>query len=400
MDGSTNLCQISKTGHEDDWKNLYESSFPADERHPVDDLRKLITGGTVILHRTTNKAGELLCFSIVNVMSDFSLLAYIATDSTKRSTGVGSKHMKKLIEELKTAHPTHVGMFLEIESTKEAGLDADTHKARARRLAFYQRLGAKRMHKSYLMPSYGTAQGTAEARQGELLWVEFTASCITEATLPRIIEEIFCKAYGLPNTDKTVQKVLSGFNSSDSNATKCAAETETASPSSTTSGAEAKPTESTVSQAEKPAAAAETEKPGQTPSKTNSTDTPAETPAKTDETVKPAETPVKTDETVKPAETPVKTEETVKPAETPVKTEETVKPAETPVKTEETFKPAETPAKTEETVKPAETPAKTEETVKPAETPAKTEETVKPAETPVATGDAVQPAVSDSAPAA
>jgi hypothetical protein len=372
MDGSTNLCQISKTGHEDDWKNLYESSFPADERHPVDDLRKLITGGTVILHRTTNKAGELLCFSIVNVMSDFSLLAYIATDSTKRSTGVGSKHMKKLIEELKTAHPTHVGVFLEIESTKEAGLDADTHKARSRRLAFYQRLGAKRMHKSYLMPSYGTAQGTAEARQGELLWVEFTASCITEGTLPRIIEEIFCKAYGLSNTDKTVQKVLSAFNGSDSTATKCAAEIETASSSSTTSGAEAKPTESTASQQEKSAATADTEKPAEMPSNTKSTETPAQTPT--------------------PAEA-------VKPAETPVKTEEPVKPAETPAKTEETVKPAEMPAKTEETVKPAETPVKTEETVKPAEMPAKTEEPVKPAETPAATGDAVQPAVSDPAPA-
>ena len=152
MDGS-NLCQTS-TGQEDDWTKLYEIAFPADERSPVEDLRKLISSGSLLLHKTTNKKGELLCFSLVNVMSNFALLAYIATDTTKRSSGVGSKHMKQLIQILHASYPTFSALFLEIESTKESGLDADTLKMRTRRLAFYQRLGAKRLKQKYGMPSY------------------------------------------------------------------------------------------------------------------------------------------------------------------------------------------------------------------------------------------------------
>ena len=346
MDGSHNLCQISKTGHEDDWKQLYESSFPADERHPVEDLRKLITNGTVLLHRTTNKSGELLCFSIANLMSDFNLLAYIATDSTKRSTGVGSKHMKKLVEEMKTAHPAHVGMFLEIESTKESGLDADTHKARTRRLAFYQRLGAKRMHKTYLMPSYGTSQGTAEARQGELLWIEFSA-CINESSLPKIIEEIFCKGYGLSNTDKVVQKVLGQFKTTDASKSTCAEAAQTAT-TSTTSGAEVKPTETLV------------------PAKPSDTPMVAEVPAKSAEA-----TPVADHQPAKPAETPVVAEQPAKPVETPVVEEQPVKPAETPLVEELPAKPAETPVVEEQPAKPAETPAVAEQKVQTAESETK-----------------------------
>jgi hypothetical protein len=312
-------------------------------------------------------------------MSDFSLLAYIATDSTKRSTGVGSKHMKKLIDELKSAHPTHLGMFLEIESTKEAGLDADTHKARTRRLAFYQRLGAKRMHKTYLMPSYGTAQGTAQARQGELLWVEFTASCITESALPRIIEEIFCKAYGLSKTDTTVQKVLSSFNTTDSSTSKCGGEAEQAPASSTTPGAETKSTESTGAATDK-----------------QETAKPAEQPVVTQETAKPAEQPVVTQETAKPAEQPVVTQETAKPTEQPVVTQETAKPAEQPVVTQETAKPAEQPVVTQETAKPTEQPVVTQETAKPTEQPVVTQETAKPA---VQADATVPQAVSEPAPA-
>jgi hypothetical protein len=222
MDGSK-LCQIS-TGQEQDWVQLYTAAFPADERMPVELLRKSMTDGHVILHRTVNSKNELLCFSIVFLMSDSVLLSYIATDSTKRSSGVGSKHLKRLIEILKTAHPTKIGMFLEIESTKEKGLDPETLKSRMRRLAFYQRLGSKRAHKRYLMPTYGgTVQSTRILKEGELLWLEFNHGSITESVLPRIIEEIFIKGYGLAPNDPLVVKVVAQFLPVNPKATSTAA---------------------------------------------------------------------------------------------------------------------------------------------------------------------------------
>src|SRR4029450_13021193 len=144
MDTSTTLLCQTGTGQEDDWKTLYESSFPADERMAVEDIRQLLSKGQMILHRTLNKQGELLCFSLTFPVTDFTLLSYIATDSTKRSGGYGSKHFKRLVELFKSEHPKHIGLFLEIESTKEKGLDPEVQKTRNRRLDFYQRLGAKR----------------------------------------------------------------------------------------------------------------------------------------------------------------------------------------------------------------------------------------------------------------
>lgn len=204
MDGSK-ICQIS-TGQEDDWTKLYETAFPADERSPVDELRKLIAGGSMLLHKTVNKDNELLCFSLVNVMSNFALLAYIATDTTKRSGGFGSKHMKQLVQTLRAQYPSFTALFLEIESTKEAGLDAATLKMRTRRLGFYQRLGAKRLKQKYGMPSYAK-KGSKAA--GELLWIELANSCVFESDLPNVITEIFQKGYGLPTNDPNVVAIIS-----------------------------------------------------------------------------------------------------------------------------------------------------------------------------------------------
>ncbi len=205
MSSTINLCTQS-TGQEDDWKDLYELAFPQDERMPVADVRKMLAAGTMLLHKTTNTTGELLCFSIVNPLSNFALLGYIATDSTKRSSGVGSKHMKRLIEILKKQYPTYIGLFLEIESTKESNLSVEDQKARQRRLAFYQRLGCKRLCKKYLIPTY--TQG-AQPRLGELLWSEFTT--VNESDLPAVITELYQKAYNLPATDPIVQQVIGQF---------------------------------------------------------------------------------------------------------------------------------------------------------------------------------------------
>ncbi|HEY9712636.1 MAG TPA: hypothetical protein V6C72_04155 [Chroococcales cyanobacterium] len=208
------LCEVS-LGQEDDWVQLYKTAFPADERHPVDSLRQRMASGSVLLHKTVNSKNELLCFSIVYLLSDFVLLSYIATDSTRRSSGVGSKHMNKLVELIRAAYPARKAMFLEIESTKEKNLDAETLRARVRRLAFYERLGARRSDKPYLMPSYGATTGTQAAKEGELLWIELQAGCITNEMLPRFLEEIYTRGYGVSADHPLVKKVLAAFSAVD-----------------------------------------------------------------------------------------------------------------------------------------------------------------------------------------
>lgn len=208
MNGSY-LCQLS-SGQHDDWIKLYELAFPADERTPVEDLQRLLSKGHLLLHRTVDENEELLCFSIVNVMSDFGLLAYIATDTTKRSTGVGSKHMTRLIETLQERYAHFTALFLEIESTKELDLHIDVQTMRERRLMFYQRLGAKRLRQFYGMPSYSNRGAKSP---GELLWFELNESCVQESELPRVIQEIFQKGYGLDSDNLHVQSIISQWSS-------------------------------------------------------------------------------------------------------------------------------------------------------------------------------------------
>ncbi len=218
MDNSTELLCLPGTGQEQDWKNLYQSTFPKDEK--ADELGKLICAGTMGLHRTVNKAGELLCFSLIFPCSDFVLLSYLATDPTKRSGGYGSKHMKKLIELLKAQYPNHLGLFLEIESTKESGLDAATLKTRQRRLDFYQRLQAKRLCKNYMTFSLGNM--SLPPSPGELLWIEWGGKVIDDAAVARVIKEIYEKGYNLPANHPVVVQVLSQFsNSSAGTASTC-----------------------------------------------------------------------------------------------------------------------------------------------------------------------------------
>jgi hypothetical protein len=211
MDGSLNLCQVS-TGHEQDWKDLYNTSFPADERTPLEELQRLLDSGSILLHRTTNKAGELLCFSIVYPMSNFALLSYIASDSTKRSTGIGSKHMKGLLEILKSKYPEFLGLVLEIESTRQIGLEPADKTARQRRLAFYQRLGAKRLCRTYVWPSYSQK---GSYRLAELMWFDFEPATIDDPHLPGIVRELYTKGYGAQEDDPILEMVIHQFKCSE-----------------------------------------------------------------------------------------------------------------------------------------------------------------------------------------
>ena len=355
MDGSK-LCQLS-SGQEDDWKLLYETAFPADERSPVDELRKLISSGSMLLHKTVNKDGELLCFSLVNVMSNFALLAYIATDTTKRSSGVGSKHMKQLIQTLRAQYPTFTALFLEIESTKEAGLDADTQKMRNRRLAFYQRLGAKRLKQKYGMPSFAK-KGSKAA--GELLWIELTNSCVFDADLPNVILEIFQKGYGLPSTDANVQAIIAQWAATVSTSGSTCAISEdpiVIAPAVSTTPVVSSPT-SPASSA--PAGGTTTDTTGADSSAAAGTNVQVVQPvAANSDDAKTAVTPVVTSDDAKTAVTPKVTSDDAKTAVTPVVTSDDAKTAVAPVVTSEDAVPAK-PA-LEETIAPTVVPIKNDD---------------------------------------
>lgn len=205
------ICELF-TVLEDDWRNLYDAAFPANERETESKLAQLIAAGRMLYHKTTGKNGELLCFSMVSLAPDFSFLAYIATDPNQRSSGVGSKHMKRLLELLKTQYPGTKGLLLEIDAThpKKSAICEDERKIRQRRLGFYRRLGAKKLCTGlqFLGPSRKSGGQDAEL---DLLIHSFTDEKLDCATKKRLVSEIYQRFYCLDMDEQVVTDVLGHF---------------------------------------------------------------------------------------------------------------------------------------------------------------------------------------------
>lgn len=204
------LCELA-TKLEQDWRDLYTAAFPSSEREPESKLQNHIDSGRLLFHKTIGKQGELLCFSMVSLAPDFSLLAYIATDPKQRSGGYGSKHMRALLDYMKQHYPEHLGLMLEIESTnpKSSKPEGEEKAARQRRLAFYRRLGAKRLCRQmqYLVPS---KSGSGELEL-DLLYFRFGEKVPEQETKKRIVKEIFQRFYELPAEDPLIARAISGI---------------------------------------------------------------------------------------------------------------------------------------------------------------------------------------------
>lgn len=205
------ICELF-TVLEDDWRTLYDAAFPANERETESKLAQLISAGRMLYHKTTGKNGELLCFSMVSLAPDFSFLAYIATDPNQRSAGVGSKHMRRLLELLKTQFPTSKGLVLEIDATnpKKSTISEDERKIRQRRLSFYRRLGAKKLCTGlqFLGPSRKSGGQDAEL---DLLIHSFTDEKLDCPTKKRLVSEIYQRFYCLDMDEPVVTEVLGHY---------------------------------------------------------------------------------------------------------------------------------------------------------------------------------------------
>lgn len=204
------LCEPS-TVLDDAWRKLYEAAFPEGERESEANLSKRLDEGKLLYHRTLDEQGNMLGFTMVSLASNFSFLAYMATDANRRSSGIGTRHLKRLIELLKEQFPDHLGLVLEIEATDPDTIEiSDEEKTtRKRRLAFYTRLGARVVCEQavYLTPSYSQP---GKYWEGELLCIEF-GERVCKHQVASMIREIYARFYMLPRNHELVRKVLAEF---------------------------------------------------------------------------------------------------------------------------------------------------------------------------------------------
>ena len=184
------------------WVDVYETSFPPGQRQSVEEIRALVEAGAMELDETRDQDDRIACMTVTEVFDrvgpKFLLACYTATPPPLRSLGIGSVHRRRLVELLQAEHPDHLGLFSEIESTKEPGLDPQALVTRQRRLAFFLRLGVQRLPIDYRFPSY---HPDAPSLRGELLWVPFAAPTIDRDTLRGVLMRIYTEGYGLAPSD-------------------------------------------------------------------------------------------------------------------------------------------------------------------------------------------------------
>ena len=191
------------------WVDVYETSFPPGQRQGVEDIRAQVEAGTMELDETRDQDGRIVCMTVTEVFDrvgpKFLLACYTATPPDLRSLGIGSLHRRRLVDLLEAEHPDHLGLFSEIESTREPGLDPQTLATRQRRLAFFARLGVRRLPVDYRFPSY---HPDAPSLRGELLWVPFAAPALDRDTLRGVLTRIYTEGYGLDPAAPFVSEAL------------------------------------------------------------------------------------------------------------------------------------------------------------------------------------------------
>lgn len=122
-------------------REIYERSFPAEERIPLPDLFQACEKPGVSFDAWTNaalpveetEAGHVIGLTFSLALPDLFFLGFLAIDGRTRGAGYGSR----ILTYIRERHP-HVPHLLEIEPVTR---EAPNYQQRVRRLAFYERNG-------------------------------------------------------------------------------------------------------------------------------------------------------------------------------------------------------------------------------------------------------------------
>jgi hypothetical protein len=209
--GSITL-HVCKDGNPEntDWVGIYNESFPPDQRQPLHEIQRDLKSGVMELDETRDDSGRILCMTLSEIFRpkeqhvSFVLACYTAVWPDMRGLGIGSVHRRKLEKLLVEEYGEFLGMFTEIESTKQHTDDPQLRETRIRRKNFFLKLGLIPIDVPYRFPSY---DGSAPL-EGELLWYPFAANQLEPRVVQRVISRIYTEGYGLAADSDFVRQQL------------------------------------------------------------------------------------------------------------------------------------------------------------------------------------------------
>lgn len=145
-----------RMGTIEDLKKVYKSyelAFPPNERKPLAHIEQLIISGVyelILAEQITSNVTETIGYALVSkiVATKQLWLDFIAIESHHQSSGYGSRLFNAIID---LYGQDVLGMFIEIEIPDEN--TPEVFEQQLKRIAFYERLGARKLDMEYLLPS-------------------------------------------------------------------------------------------------------------------------------------------------------------------------------------------------------------------------------------------------------
>ncbi len=195
------------------WHKIYESEFPADERQSYEFFKTLSKPGSmphVRVHVSRHKS-ETRAFSMTADYGEGSegrklLLPYIAVSPEIQSGGVGTRHLKQMVAELKSTYPTAKGIVLEVENPDIPGIGGDLQAQRHKRINWYQKRDGQVLDRPYYFPS--TVAGEPPIA-GHLMWIGFGRGELSKKGLEELVHDIYKYGYKLDASDPLMASLKS-----------------------------------------------------------------------------------------------------------------------------------------------------------------------------------------------
>lgn len=122
-------------------EKIYLSSFPEDERRPIDNLREKISSGEITLYLVVDEKESPIGFITFWNFDKFRYAEHFAIDPGVRGSGFGAQALHLFLES--DGNP----VILEVEPAGSTP-DAD------RRISFYNRNGLEIVDRTYVQPPY------------------------------------------------------------------------------------------------------------------------------------------------------------------------------------------------------------------------------------------------------
>lgn len=199
--------------------DIYLEAFPAEEREPVESLKRQMREGAGrrgrLEHLWVAAQGEqvqaLAVFSYCP-QDRIGIIGYFAVRSGLRSQGLGAWLLQQVVEQVvldsaSLGHAQALGVALEVERPEDAHSEDDRER-RMRRIAFYQREGAYLLDQiRFTAPALGP--GLPEVAY-HLMFLPLSLEVDLNAKrfLTQLVESVYRCEYGLQGDHPLMQQAL------------------------------------------------------------------------------------------------------------------------------------------------------------------------------------------------